>query len=90
MLNAHYYSGTPSTVELLNKDTLKSGHLSNQDTYSRPQTCPHLGVQMYTHCRMCSCVNCGLIIYIFSFFFKLQVSAIHNNMSHKDLACFIL
>ncbi len=35
------------TVELLNEDTLKSGHLSNQDTYPRSQTCPYLGVSLY-------------------------------------------
>ncbi len=30
----------------------------------------------YTHCKMCSCVNCGLIMSVF--FFKLQVRCVHS------------
>ena len=35
------------TVEPLNVDTLKSGHLSNQDTFYRSQWCPHFEVPLH-------------------------------------------
>ena len=54
---------------------LKSGHLSNQDTFHRSQTCPHLGVPLYMCCLVyivahfvyvCMCVATCVNTYIHS------------------------